>query len=100
MLKKELDDLIQDYGYYRAFEDPKQLVGRSSMMVEYMAVLPKPGKKQALINAAAKLNVLLNEEQKIMPDAKTPQTVLVFNTHYQPVFKEIVRDVVKSRNSR
>lgn len=95
-----LKDLVADYGYYRGFEDPDQLVGRSSITVEYMAVLPKPGKKAELLAAAAKMNVAMQETRKIMPGSKTPETVLAFKTKYQPVFADMIRKIFKDAKEK
>lgn len=95
-----LKDLVADYGYYQGTADPDQQVGRSSNMVEYMAVLPKTGKKAELLAAAAKMNVAMQETQKIMPGRKTPETVLAFQTRYQPVFKEMIREIVKDTKEK
>lgn len=95
-----LKDLVADYGYYQGTADPDQQVGRSSNMVEYMAVLPKTGKKAELLAAAAKMNVAMQETQKIMPGRKTPETVLAFQTRYQPVFKEMIREIVKGTKEK
>lgn len=88
-----LKDLVADYGYYRGFADPDQQVGRSSNTVEYMAVLPKAGKKAELLTAAAKMNVTMQETRKIMPGGQTPETVLVFQTNSQPGFTEMIRKI-------
>lgn len=100
MAKDDLKNLIADYGYYNGFEDADQLAGRTSQMVEYMAVLPKAGKKKELLEAAAKMNVLLRETKKQMPGATKPETVLTFQTKYQPVFKQMVREIVKGTNEK
>lgn len=95
-----LKDLIADYGYYQGFADPDQQVGRSSNTVEYMAVLPKAGKKAELLAAAAKMNVAMQETRKIMPGGQTPETVLVFQTKSQPVFKEMIREIVNDAKEK
>lgn len=95
-----LKDLVADYGYYQGFEDPDQQVGRSSNTVEYMAVLPKPGKKAELLAAAAKMNVAMQETRKIMPGSKTPETVLAFKTKNQPIFTDMIRKIVKDAKEK
>lgn len=95
-----LKDLVADYGYYQGFADPDQQVGRSSNTVEYMAVLPKAGKKAELLAAAAKMNVAMQETRKIMPGSQTAKTVLVFQTKFQPRFTEIIREIVNDAKEK
>ncbi|MBR5625768.1 MAG: hypothetical protein IKW67_03245 [Alphaproteobacteria bacterium] len=95
MNKKDLENLVENYGYFDAFPDGEK-VGRASQMVEYMAVLPKRGKKQELIEGAARVGVLLKAARKTFPDGKMHEC-LTFPTAYQQKFKQQVRDVVKAR---
>ncbi len=99
-IKEELDSLIQDYGYINKFPDPKKLVGRASEQIEYMAIQPKPGKKEELRAAAARIGVMLNDDNLKMPDGITKEAVLIFPTRFQSEFREMVREVVKSRGSK
>lgn len=95
MNKDDLENLVEDYGYFDAFPDGAP-AGRASQAVEYMAVLPKRGKKQALIDGAARVGVLLQTARKRFPDGKTHEC-LTFPTAYQQKFKQQIRDVVKAR---
>ena len=95
MNKQKLDDLVADYGYFKAFSDGSK-AGRSSNVVEYMAILPKRGKKQALIDAAARVGVLLKTERKKFADGKEHECLTVPALH-QIDFVNRVRKVVKSR---
>lgn len=95
MNKSDLENLVEDYGYFDAFPDGAA-AGRASQAVEYMAVLPKRGKKQALIDGAARIGVLLQTARKQFPDGKTHEC-LTFPTAYQQKFKQQIRDVVKAR---
>ena len=45
MNKNDLENLVEDYGYFDAFPDGAA-AGRASQAVEYMAVLPKRGKNR------------------------------------------------------
>ena len=45
MNKNDLDNLVEDYGYFDAFPDGA-LAGRASQTVEYMAILPKREKNR------------------------------------------------------
>ena len=72
------------------------VAGRASQAVEYMAILPKRGKKQALIDGAARVGVLLQTARKQFADGKTHEC-LIFPTAYQQKFKQQIRDVVKAR---
>ena len=95
MNKQQIDEWVEDYGYFDAFPDGKE-AGRTSEMVEYMAVLPKPGKKQALIDGAARVGVLLQTATKTFPDGKDHEC-LTFPTLYQGALKQQIREVVKAR---
>ena len=95
MNKNDLENLVEDYGYFDAFPDGAP-AGRASQMVEYMAVLPKRGKKQALIDGAARVGILLQTARKQFPDGKTHEC-LTFPTAYQQKLKQQIRDVVKNR---
>lgn len=95
MTKQEADELVETYGYFDAFPDGRQ-VGRSSNMVEYMAIVPKRGKKQALIDAAARVGVLLREDKKKFPDGKEHGCLTVPALH-QYDFVNTVRQAVKGR---
>lgn len=96
-MKKELDELIADYGYIDKLPDGA-LAGRASTMVEHMVLKPKPGKKEALMAAAARVGVLLREDTAHFPGQDTKTEVLTFPTSMQSQFKDIVRQVVKERN--
>lgn len=99
-IKEELDSAIQDYGYFNRFSDPNKLAGRSSDMIRYMAVQPKPGKKEQLRAAAARMNILLEEEMLKMPDGTAKEEVLTFNPMYQPELYNMVREIVKGRERK
>lgn len=96
-MKKELDELIADYGYIDKLPDGA-LAGRTSTMVEHMVLKPKPGKKEALKAAAARIGVLLSEDTAHFPGQDAKTEVLTFPTSMQSQFKDIVRQVVKARN--
>ena len=95
MNKNDLENLVEDYGYFDALPDGA-VAGRASQAVEYMAILPKRGKKQELIDGAARVGVLLQTARKQFPDGKTHEC-LIFPTAYQQKFKQQIRDVVKAR---
>ena len=92
-MDKEMNDLVADYGYFNAFPDGSK-VGRSSNAVKYMAILPKRGKKQALIDAAARVGVLLKSDRKKFADGKEHECLTVPALH-QIDFVNRVREVVK-----
>ena len=72
MNKNDLENLVEDYGYFDAFPDGAA-AGRASQAVEYMAILPKRGKKQALIDGAARVGVYYK------PHANNSQTEKLTN---------------------
>ena len=94
-MDKELDELVADYGYFNAFPNGEK-VGRSSNTVKYMAILPKRGKKQALIDAAARVGVLLKTDKKKFADG-TEHECLTVPAMHQMDFVNRVRETVKSR---
>lgn len=98
-IKEELDSAIQDYGYIKKFPDGA-LAGRSSNMVEYMVVQPKPGKKEQLRAAAARMNILLNDDKLKMPGGTDKEEVLTFQPMYQPELYNMVREIVKGRRGK
>ena len=95
MNNNDLENLVEDYGYFDAFPDGAA-AGRASQAVEYMAVLPKRGKKQALIDGAARVGVLLQTARKQFSDGKTHEC-LTLPAAEQQNFKQQIRDVVKAR---
>ena len=97
MNKNDLENLVEDYGYIDKLPDAA-LAGRTSTMVEHMVLKPKPGKKEALKAAAARVGVLLSEDTALFPGQDTKTEVLTFPTSMQSQFKDIVRQVVKGRN--
>ena len=98
-IKEQLDSVIQDYGYIKKFPDGA-LAGRSSDMVEYMVIQPKPGKKEELRAAAARMNILLNEDMLKIPGGTAKEEVLTFRPMYQPELYNMVREIVKSRGRK
>ncbi len=96
--EQKLVNLVQDYGYFNGWLDPDKAVGRSSEMVEFMAILPKPGKKEELKKAAQELNIFLKEDKKSFGSGKPAQEVLTFASQNQPEFKQIIRKIVKEAN--
>lgn len=94
-VKKELNDLIETYGYFDTFPNG-ELAGRASLLIENMAVFPKPGKKEAFKAATEKLNLYLKETKKKINGEE--KECFTFESRNLPEFEEVVREVVKSRN--
>lgn len=100
MIKEEIDELVQGYGYIDKFPEGMGPVGRSSQMVEYMVLQPKPGKKEQLRKAAARLGILLEDDKLKMSEKGKPEDVLIFRPLHQLEFADMVREVVKGRNGK
>lgn len=97
MIEKEIDELVQNYGYIKKFPEGMGPVGRSSQMVEYMVLQPKPGKKEQLRKAAARLSILLEDDKLKMSAKGKEEDVLIFRPLHQFEFANSVRKVIKGR---
>lgn len=97
MIEKEIDELVADYGYINKFPEGMGPVGRSSQMIEYMVLQPKPGKKEQLRKAAARMSILLEDDRVKMSDKGKAEDVLIFRPLHQFKFADAVRKVVKGR---
>ena len=100
-----VSESVADYGYNNRFMNPEKTVGRTSEMVEYMAVFLKPNGQEKFMEAAARLGVAVQPEKLIAPGAKEVSTCYTFNSGSymnmnNKIFRQIVRRAVKDAQAR